>query len=236
MIPYSLWSRWSKPQACLFGIHTKRSGWWNFQIIQNQKRSYWQPISRHHISSSVGSTQQNIWSTQIFYRYYSLIKLCSELANDHICWLNAQIMLIAIVPWKRRSISRKFTDLLLMVAKKKWKFLRRRHTRRPKHFTPSSNRCFIYKRKSHFEKNLSIKEGLVIKVNWFSGPKFIQFCWWRSWILILTYEWDHSWYHNCCSRWKFWWWDLWTLPSPTYHFPFTSNIFSPCYHSFIHIC
>ena len=57
-------------------------------------------------------------NTNILPRYYSLIKLCSELANDQICWLNAQIMLIAIVPWKRRSISRKFTDLLLMVAKK----------------------------------------------------------------------------------------------------------------------
>jgi hypothetical protein len=119
---------------------------------------------------------------------------------------------------------------------KKWKFLRWRHTRCPKHFTPSSNRCFIYKRKGHFEKNLSIKEGPIIKVNWFSGPKFKVQSWWRSWILILTYEWDHSWYHSCYSRWKFWWWDLWTLPSPTYHFPFTSNIFSPCYHSYIHIC
>jgi len=35
---------------------------------------------------------------------------------------------------------------------KKWRFLRRRRTRRPKHFTSNSNRCFICKRKGHFAK------------------------------------------------------------------------------------
>jgi hypothetical protein len=51
-------------------------------------------------------------------RYYSLTKICFVLANDQICWLNAQIILIAIVPWKRRSISRNSTDLLSMVARR----------------------------------------------------------------------------------------------------------------------
>jgi hypothetical protein len=47
---------------------------------------------------------------------------------------------------------------------KKWKFLRRRHTRRPKHFTPSSNRCFICKRKCHFAKTCPQKKAQSLKL------------------------------------------------------------------------
>jgi len=47
---------------------------------------------------------------------------------------------------------------------KKWKFLRRRHTKRPKHFTPSSNRCFICKRKCHFAKTCPQKKAQSLKL------------------------------------------------------------------------
>jgi len=46
----------------------------------------------------------------------------------------------------------------------KWKFLRRRHTRRPKHFTPSFNKCFIYKRKGHFAKACPQKKAQSLKL------------------------------------------------------------------------
>jgi len=47
---------------------------------------------------------------------------------------------------------------------KKWKFLRRRHTRCPKHFTPSFNKCFIYKRKGHFTKACPQKKAQSLKL------------------------------------------------------------------------
>jgi hypothetical protein len=47
---------------------------------------------------------------------------------------------------------------------KKWKFLRRRRTRRPKPFTSSSNRCFICKRKGHFTKACPQKKAQSLKL------------------------------------------------------------------------
>jgi hypothetical protein len=47
---------------------------------------------------------------------------------------------------------------------KKWKFLRHCHTRRPKHFTHNSNRCFICERKGHFAKACPQKKAQLLKL------------------------------------------------------------------------
>jgi hypothetical protein len=48
--------------------------------------------------------------------------------------------------------------------KKKWKFLRHRQTKHPKHFSPSSNKCFIYKRKCHFVKTCPQKKAQSLRL------------------------------------------------------------------------
>ena len=62
-------------------------------------------------------------------------------------------------PLKKKKHFKKIHRSSFNGRQKKWKFLRRRHTRRPKHFTSSSNRCFICKRKCQFAKTCPQKKA-----------------------------------------------------------------------------
>jgi hypothetical protein len=62
-------------------------------------------------------------------------------------------------PLKKKKHFKKIHRSSFNGRQKKWKFLRRRHTRRPKHFTSSSNRCFICKRKGQFAKTCPQKKA-----------------------------------------------------------------------------
>jgi hypothetical protein len=102
-------------------------------------------------------------NTNISPRYYNLIKLCFVRAKDQICWSNVLTMLIDCSITKKKHFKKTHSSSF-HGHKKKWKFLRRCQTKHPKHFSPSSNKCFICKRKCHFAKTCPQKKAQPLRL------------------------------------------------------------------------
>nr|TKS11584.1 hypothetical protein D5086_0000071770 [Populus alba] len=127
------------------------------EVIDNQSLD---TIFHHVLETLNKMCDQHKYFTKILQHHKTMLHACKRPDLLSKCSDNVDCN----CPLQKKKHFKKIHRSSFNGRQKKWKFLRRRHTRCPKHFTSSFNGCFICKRKGHFAKTCPKKKAQYLKL------------------------------------------------------------------------